>query len=108
VQLKTLIEESHKTAVEKGWWDDSRSAGDIFMNIAAEVSEAWEEYRTGCSFIEIYYKDSKPEGIAVELADVLIRIFDVCAKYDIPLEEALCAKMKYNKQRPYRHGNKKA
>ncbi len=109
MELSVLIEESHQTAVEKGWWDDdSRSAGDIFMNIASEVSEAWEEYRTGCEFAEIYYDGLKPEGIAVEFADVLIRIFDACAKYNIPLEEALCAKMEYNKQRPYRHGNKKA
>lgn len=49
----------------------------------------------------------KPIGTAVELADALIRIFDLCGFYGIPLEEALLVKMQYNKTRPYRHGGKK-
>lgn len=53
------------------------------------------------------YKDKKPEGIAVELADCIIRIFDYCGKAGIDIEEVIKAKHEYNKSRPYRHGGKK-
>ena len=52
-------------------------------------------------------KDGKPEGIAVELADAMIRILDYCAYSGIDIEEALKLKHAYNKGRPYRHGGKK-
>lgn len=108
MNLDYLIRESYKTAVDKGWWDKERSAGDIFANIHAEVSEAWECYRIGDTWDSIYFNEDKPEGIAAELADVLIRIFDLCAAKNIPLEEAIRLKMAYNITRPYRHGNKLA
>ena len=44
----------------------------------------------------------------LELADTLIRIFDMCAAYELDIENALEIKMEFNKSRPYRHGNKKA
>lgn len=113
--LTDYIKESHETAVEKGWWDtaegEGRSIGDQFTNFHAEISEAWEEYRNGHHYTEIYTnpdKPDKPEGISIELADLLIRVFDTCGQYNIPLETALQIKMEYNKTRPYRHGGKKA
>jgi len=112
--IEELIKESHQTALDKGWWDkkvfgEERPVGDQFSNFHAEISEAWEEYRNGHKWDEIYYSEKgKPEGIAVELADCLIRIFDSCGQYNIPLEKALQEKLEYNKTRPIRHGNKKA
>ena len=75
----------------------------------SELSEALEEHRNGRAPQEIYYnpeKPDKPEGIPIELADCVVRIFDFCGKYDIDLADALREKMEYNKSRPYRHGNK--
>lgn len=40
---------------------------------------------------------------AVELADAVIRIFDYCGAFDIPLGAAILAKMEYNASRPYKH-----
>lgn len=51
-------------------------------------------------------KDGKPEGIAVELADAVIRIADLCGALGIDLEEVIAKKMGYNESRPYRHGKR--
>ena len=72
-----------------------------------ELSEAVEEYRKGHEENEIYYYCQSPEGVPIELADVVIRIMDMCGLYGIDLEEAIKTKMEYNKTRPHRHGGKK-
>lgn len=108
MNLKQLMVDSYKTALEKGWHDKSRSFGELIALCHAELSEALEEYRQfdldESNFI--YEKDGKPEGIAVEMADLLIRVFDMCMFLGIPLQQALEVKMAYNKGRPYRHGGK--
>lgn len=50
---------------------------------------------------------TKPEGIPSELADVVIRVFDLCGAYNIDLEAAIEEKLKYNRTRAIRHGGKK-
>jgi len=50
---------------------------------------------------------TKPEGIPSELADIVIRVFDICGYYGINLESAIREKMEFNKTRPYKHGGKK-
>lgn len=52
-------------------------------------------------------QSKKPEGIAAELADVIIRVLDYCAYAGIDIENVLEVKHEYNKSRPYRHGGKK-
>lgn len=49
-------------------------------------------------------RGAKPEGVAIELADCVLRIADYCGQYGIDLEAALQIKMEYNQNRPYRHG----
>lgn len=39
-----------------------------------------------------------------EMADALIRILDMCAKYNIDIDFHVKQKMLYNSQRPYKHG----
>lgn len=52
------------------------------------------------------YRNDKPEGIAVELCDCIIRILDYLGKEGIDVEAVLKEKHAYNKTRPYRHGGK--
>ncbi len=67
-----------------------------------------EKSNLGCVKSEFCrYKDKKPEGIVVELADAIIRILDYCGKEGIDIDEAIRIKHEYNKTRPYRHGGKK-
>lgn len=56
---------------------------------------------------EIGYSLNKPEGVPAELADVVIRIADMCGFYGIDLQKAVEEKMEYNATRSYRHGNKR-
>jgi NTP pyrophosphatase (non-canonical NTP hydrolase) len=110
--ISSLITTCYNTAKEKGWWDDSSAPINFPEKLAlihSEVSEALEEYRNGKHPIgELYFVDGKPEGVPAELADVLIRIFDLCGHYGIDLEHAVYQKMLYNTGRPFRHGGKKA
>ena len=94
-------------ASSKGWWDEKRNVGESLCLIHSEVSEALEEYRKGVDLKEIYFDGAgKPLGFPTELADVVIRLLDLCGGLDIDLEDAIKVKMKYNKKRSYRHGNK--
>lgn len=73
----------------------------------SELSEALECLR-GHAMPHVIWtgSDGKPEGVAVELADVIIRIADCCYERDIPLADAIDAKLRYNETRPYRHGGR--
>jgi hypothetical protein len=100
-----------KTNEEKGW----ESAGpELFAEkmllVISEITEALEEFRDHRGLNEIYYnedKPGKPEGIPIEIADAVIRIFDWCEANKVDLENALTLKMLYNKSRPFRHGGRK-
>lgn len=102
--IKQLIQTAHETAKEKGWWDSPRTFLECICLVHCELSEAVEEYRKN----GLNENEESTKELAKELADVLIRIFDLCGYYNINLEDALEEKMAYNKTRPYRHGNKKA
>ena len=79
----------------------------LLMLIVSEISEALEEHRHGRAPDEIWYTaEGKPEGVPVELADAVIRICDMCGKWNIPLVRALVEKAAYNQTRPHRHGGK--
>lgn len=121
--LNLLAAEVHKNAVEKGWWDGSPSFGDIVALCHSELSEALEAYRDGealvhgccgyCNFQENCDHQApagesycKPEGVAVEMIDCIMRILDWCVMEGVDVEEILRMKLSYNKGRPYRHGGK--
>ncbi len=95
--INKLTHEAFETAKDKGWWDSSRSLIECLALVHCEVSEAIEDCRVG-DF----------EHVPEELADVLIRVFDLCGSRDWDLEKAVLDKMAFNKTRPYRHGNKLA
>lgn len=120
--LNELAAAVHENAVAHGWWEQERELPEILMLCVSELAEALEEYRAGKPNIyynvegeEILYADGeacekherrKPEGVAVELADCMIRILDYCGHAGIDIEEAIRIKHEYNKTRPaavFRH-----
>jgi hypothetical protein len=106
------------------------STDEVLAKIAlmhSELSEALEEVREGRLDYYVhpegdaeptkldpkrakfaYAYGAKPEGAVVELADCVIRIFDLCGALGLDLEGAIEAKHAYNRTRPFRHGGKRA
>lgn len=101
--INELVKKAHENAVKHGFWDNPLDFGTAIALIHSELSEALEEHRNGNDLI-YHGRNNKPEGIAVELADAVIRIADLCGYMGIPLESVISEKMKYNESRPYRHG----
>lgn len=77
IKLKTINElcmEAYKTACSKGWYDPPKEFGTSIGLIHTEVKEA--------------YDAENLEDYAEELADILIRIFDLCGYNQLPLESS--------------------
>lgn len=111
--IRQIMRKAHDTATQKGWWvaldgSGQRSLAESIALIHSELSEALEEHRRGSKHIAIEFSPSadpiadphKPVGVAIELADAVIRIADTCQRFGIPLAEAIEIKLKYNKKRP--------
>ena len=63
-------------------------------HLASEVVEAMYEYQNFPQTI-FYGREGKPEGFAIELADIIILTLGMCDEYDINIEEAMNVKIKY-------------
>ena len=131
--LNELAKEIHENSVAHGWYEPPRSFGEIVALCHSELSEALEEYRAKKPMVycaehkcgenesgddmnvclDCYHKRAesdetmfKPEGIAVEMADCLIRILDWCGSEGVDIDEIVRIKNAYNRTRPYKHGGK--
>lgn len=92
---------------EKGWTFEYEDIPEKLILIVSEIAEAMEDYRRN-NMEEIESDDGKPEGFGIELADAIIRILHLCGHLNIPIDELLVRKMRYNCTRPFRHGNLRA
>jgi len=98
--LNDWIDYCHKTARSKGFWDQERNVGEMLMLVVSELGEAIEAHRSGKHGLET--KDTFED----EIADTVIRIFDMCGGLGIDLEKQMAWKMNFNSQREAKHGKK--
>ena len=91
--------EIHELAIRKGWWNKRREVPELLCLIHSEVSEALEAYRN-------HIPEGEKGCLSEELADAVIRIFDMAEAMDIDIVKAVEKKHEYNKTREFRHGGK--
>lgn len=102
-----------------------RNMGEMLMLAVSELAEGLEAHRDGDPVVWEKHVQTcpwylgpplarsdetsctctpKPEGLAVELADCIIRCLDTLQSLDVDIDEVVASKMAYNASRPYKHG----
>lgn len=81
------------------WWISlkdglplERNVGELLMLVTSELAEAMEGHRKNLQDDKLPHR----KMFEVELADVVIRVFDICAGFSLDLEGAYKEKMAYN------------
>jgi NTP pyrophosphatase (non-canonical NTP hydrolase) len=114
--LNALRDECHAASASKGWWDTKENvhADNIpqkLMLIVSEAAEALEDFREGkmeATYVADVRGNNKPCGFPSEMADIIIRCFDLAGWLKIDLDKAVREKIDYNATRLHLHGGKKA
>lgn len=103
--LNELAKECHEISKSKGFYESQPDLMTQLVLVHSEVSEAVEAERIGDSRMRLDEK-GKPEGVPSELADVIIRVLDICGNRGIDISAAVKAKLDYNRTREYKHGKR--
>ena len=95
----------HNAAAKAGWWTDIKTGeptinrphcvGEKLMLIVSEVAEAMEGHRKNKMDEHLPHRKS----VEVELADAVIRIFDLAGAMGLDMGGAIAQKMDYNATR---------
>lgn len=102
-QWNAMAERAHACAINHGFWEEDRNNGELIALMHSELSEALEALRHGDPPSE------KIEGftnVEEELADLIIRVMDMCPARGFRVGEAILAKHAYNLKRPHKHGKR--
>lgn len=127
--LDDMAEKVHAIAEQHGFWpEEGRNFGEMLMLAVCELAESLEEHRAGRPNVWFKHEEGcpwhstspenaqrlhphgctcqhpKPEGVAVELVDNIIRSLDTLYSLDVDIDEVFWLKMQYNATRPYKHG----
>lgn len=101
-KMNVMVMECHGRSVRAGWYNDPvsgaairRNIGEMLALIHSEVSEALDGVRKNKQDGHLPHRKS----VEVELADALIRIFDLAGYLKLDLGGAYAEKLEYNAKR---------
>lgn len=111
MSINQLSNDVHQANIDAGWWTDlttgqtllgkdeygrdRRNLGELLCLVHSEVSEAMEGYRKNLMDDKLPHRTM----LEVELADVLIRIFDIAGAHKLDLGGAIAEKRAFNASR---------
>lgn len=123
MDIKETMKEIYEINKKNGFWENEMPVGVRLMLVVSELSEALEADRKGRKAklgdfllisneedsgdifkykFETFIKDSFED----EIADAVIRLFDMAQGMGMDLEFHIKQKMRYNSLREYKHGKK--
>lgn len=101
--INEMVGECHARSLGAGWYHDPKTGLPRELNVPeklclvhSEISEALESHRKNLNDDHLPHR----KGIEVELADAVIRIFDLCGALGLDLGSAIVEKLAYNAVRP--------
>lgn len=111
--LGKLAAYAHDHSRHQGFWESTDPRHNMAIHevaakialISAEASELLEAWRLRDPWGPCA-KDPSMSHLSEEVADVAIRLLDLCAFLGINLAEAIAAKSAYNALRPYKHSKR--
>jgi len=131
--LNKLSKSIHANNKIKGFWDggiESKNIGEVLMLIVTEVAEACEADRKNHYAVKSWNLEKNCANITInsgvqdklyfqkefecaiknsfedEMADIIIRVLDVCGAMKIDIDYHIEKKLLYNALRPYKHNKK--
>ena len=120
--LNEVCDLVHDANVAKGFYDKEKSFPEIIALCHSELSEALEADRKlrwvigdaakttlqikNDTLFKDEFKQHVKDTVEDEIADEFIRLMDLCGYYKIDIENHIAAKLRFNKLREYKHGNK--
>jgi NTP pyrophosphatase (non-canonical NTP hydrolase) len=128
MKINETIKLAHELARSKGFWDsEERNIPEALLLVITEIAEATEALRKEHkaspnipgTLYDAYLEEPYPMDAETfkhefethikntfedEIADTVIRLFDLCGGLGIDLETHILLKINYNKLRGYKHG----